>query len=67
MRITDGISLVNIQSFTSFSNIALVLLLTGIGALFFHELTIREEINKASAAVIMHLCWLTSCCKVQMT
>ena len=35
----------NIQSFTRTSNIALILLLTSIGALFFHELAIREEIN----------------------
>lgn len=37
----------NIRNFTSFSNIALVLLLTGIGALVFHSLSIREELNKS--------------------
>jgi signal transduction histidine kinase len=36
---------VNIKSITRFSNVALVLLLIIISALFFHELTIREEIN----------------------
>ena len=43
----DGIlnTLVNIKSVTKFSNVALALLLIIIGALFFHELTIREEIN----------------------
>ena len=45
MRIVDGTYSVNIQSVTRTSNIALTLLLTVIGALFFHELTIREEIN----------------------
>jgi signal transduction histidine kinase/ActR/RegA family two-component response regulator len=37
---------VNIKSFTKFSNVALVLLLTSIGALVFHSLSIREEINQ---------------------
>ncbi|MDE2366240.1 MAG: hybrid sensor histidine kinase/response regulator [Betaproteobacteria bacterium] len=36
----------NIQSFTRLSNIALVLLLTSIGALVFHSMSIREDINK---------------------
>ncbi|MEO8991357.1 MAG: ATP-binding protein [Nitrosospira sp.] len=37
----------NIRNFTSLSNIALVLLLTGIGALVFHSLSIREELNES--------------------
>ena len=36
----------NIKSFTKFSNIALVLLLTSIGALVFHSLNMREDINQ---------------------
>jgi signal transduction histidine kinase/ActR/RegA family two-component response regulator len=36
---------INIKSITRFSNVSLVLLLIVIGVLFFHELTIREEIN----------------------
>lgn len=35
----------NIRNFTSFSNVALALLLISIGALVFHSLNIREEIN----------------------
>ncbi|HTJ55659.1 MAG TPA: ATP-binding protein [Nitrosospira sp.] len=35
----------NIKSVTKFSNVALALLLVIMGPLFFHELTIREEIN----------------------
>ncbi|SEK57583.1 hybrid sensor histidine kinase/response regulator [Nitrosovibrio tenuis] len=35
----------NIKSVTKFSNVALALLLVIIGSLFFHELSIREEIN----------------------
>lgn len=35
----------NIRSFISFSNVTLALLLTGIGALVFHSMGIREEIN----------------------
>ena len=35
----------NIKSITRFSNAALALLLVVIAALFFHELTIQEEIN----------------------
>lgn len=35
----------SIKSVTKFSNVALALLLVIIAALFFHELTIREEIN----------------------
>ncbi|KIO48874.1 ATP-binding protein [Nitrosospira sp. NpAV] len=34
----------NIKSFTKFSNVALALLLTGIGALVFHSLSIQQEI-----------------------
>ena len=37
--------MVNIKSITKFSNAALALLLVVIAALFFHELTIQEEIN----------------------
>ncbi|HET7061031.1 MAG TPA: ATP-binding protein [Nitrosospira sp.] len=37
--------MINIKSLTRYSNISLVLLLIVIGALFFHELTIREEIT----------------------
>ncbi len=37
----------NIKNFTSFSNIALVLLLTGIGVLVFHSLSVREEVNES--------------------
>jgi signal transduction histidine kinase/ActR/RegA family two-component response regulator len=37
---------VNIQSFTRTSNIALILLLTSIGAMVFHSLSIREDISK---------------------
>ena len=36
----------NIKSFTKFSNVALVLLLTSIGALVFHSLNLREAINQ---------------------
>ena len=36
----------NIKSFTKFSTVALVLLLTGIGALVIHSLSIREDINQ---------------------
>jgi signal transduction histidine kinase/ActR/RegA family two-component response regulator len=36
---------VNIKNFISFSNITLALLLAGIGALVFHSMSIREEIN----------------------
>jgi signal transduction histidine kinase/ActR/RegA family two-component response regulator len=38
---------VNIQSFTRTSNIALILLLTSIGALVFHSMSIREDISKS--------------------
>ena len=37
----------NIKNFTSFSNIVLVLLLTGIGVLVFHSLSVREEVNES--------------------
>lgn len=37
----------NIKNFTSFSNIVLVLLLTGIGVLVFHSLSVREEVNQS--------------------
>lgn len=37
----------NIKNFTSFSNIVLVLLLSGIGVLVFHSLSIREEVNES--------------------
>ncbi len=40
-------TLVNIQSFTRLSNIALILLLTSTGALVFHSMSIREDINKS--------------------
>jgi CHASE3 domain sensor protein len=36
---------VNIKSVIRFSNVALALLLVIVAALFFHALTIREEIN----------------------
>jgi signal transduction histidine kinase/ActR/RegA family two-component response regulator len=38
---------VNIRNVTNFSNIALVLLLTGIGILVFHSLSIREDIYQS--------------------
>lgn len=38
---------VNIKNFTSLSNIVLVVLLTGIGVLVFHSLSVREEMNKS--------------------
>lgn len=37
----------NIKNFTSFSNIVLVLLLTGIGVLVFHSLSVRQEVNES--------------------
>lgn len=37
----------NIKNFTSFSNVALALLLAGIGALVFHSLSIREDLNNS--------------------
>ena len=36
----------NIKNFTKFSNVALVLLLTSIGALVIHSLSIRENMNQ---------------------
>ena len=37
----------NIRNFISFSNVTLALLLTAIGTLVFHSMSIREEINIA--------------------
>ncbi len=37
----------NIRKFTSFSNVALALLLTSIGALVFHSLSIRDDLNNS--------------------